>query len=126
VKALRYLSSLSIPLLAVLVAGGPLGCEIFQPPSIPSPPMLPTVPEMPTMPEVPSVQTPSAPEAPSTPKVDVPDGEKGAVCCLRSGKAEQYCGGDAKRCCSGRFERDSCEDVGGFWFNSLQGCFGAC
>ncbi|UQA62871.1 hypothetical protein [Polyangium aurulentum] len=129
-KLLRNLVTLSVPVVAVLLAGGPLGCQLLGLPDVPQPPstQLPELPSTPSVPsaEVPNVQTPSAPSMPEAPKMDVPKDEEDEVCCLRSGPVEQICGANTKRCCTIKLDRDRCEAEGGLWFHSVRGCAGAC
>ncbi len=120
----RHLSALSLLAAAVLVGGGPMGCDLlgYTPPNVPQAPQLPEAPEVP---EAPS--EPDAPTAPQAPKVDVPPTHEGGVCCVRSGPVEQVCGVGTKRCCTIKYEDPSdCEDAGGLWFHSVDGCSGAC
>jgi hypothetical protein len=127
VKLARNLVALPIPLFAVLLAGGPLGCELLSL-GIPEPPKLPEMPQAPETPEIEVPKPPDAPDvkAPEAPKVDAPDPEGGA-CCLRSGEMiSKACGSGVKRCCSGRIELDECEAAGGLWFHTVQGCAGSC
>lgn len=130
VKPLRHLVALCLPLVAVVLAGGPLGCQLIALPDVPQPPKLelPQLPQAPEVPQVqaPSVPSPSLPSAPEKPKMDVPPDEEDAICCLRSGPVQQICGGDAKRCCTIKLDRDQCESEGGLWFHSVRGCAGAC
>ncbi|MDI1479754.1 hypothetical protein [Polyangium sp. y55x31] len=129
-KPLRHLVALCVPFVMVALAGGPLGCQLIGLPDAPQPPKV-QLPQMPQAPAVPTVDVPSPPSAslpsaPEKPKMDVPLDEDTEVCCLRSGPVEQVCGGDAKRCCTIKLERDACEDQGGLWFHSVRGCAGAC
>jgi hypothetical protein len=131
VTLLRHLAALFVPVAAVVLAGGPLGCQLLQlagvpgAPSLPATPSLPSVPEVPKA-EVPDVNMPSGPSLPEAPKMDVPKDEEDEVCCLRSGPVEQVCGAGAKRCCTIKLDRDKCESEGGLWFHSVRGCAGAC
>jgi hypothetical protein len=130
VKPLRHIVALSVPFFAVVLGGGPLGCQLIGLPDMPQAPKL-DMPQLPQAPEVPSVSAPSVPSPslpsePEKPKMDVPLDEEDEVCCLRSGPVEQICGGDAKRCCTIKLERDDCESQGGLWFHSVRGCAGAC
>lgn len=127
VKLARNLVALPIPLVAVLLAGGPLGCELLGM-GVPEAPKLPTLPQAPEAPEIEVPKPPDAPDIklPEAPKVDAPDPEGGA-CCLRSGEnISKACGYGVKRCCTGRMERDECESAGGLWFHTVQGCAGSC
>jgi hypothetical protein len=117
-KVLRHFSAVVVTALGVILMGGPLGCDLFQPPA------LPAAPELPSAPSAPSVEVPAAPSAPEPPKIDVPKGETGGVCCLRTGHAEQVCG--SSRCCTGKLDRDACPASGGYWFFTVRGCAGAC
>jgi hypothetical protein len=128
VKLLRNLVALSVPVTAVFLAGGPLGCQLIGIPDVPQPPstQLPNLPSMPEVPKVDLPNTPSAPTMPEAPKMDVPKDEEDEVCCLRSGPVEQVCGAGSKRCCTMKLDRDRCESEGGFWFHSVRGCAGAC
>lgn len=123
-KLARHLSALSLATVAVLLAGGPLGCELlgYKPPEIPQTPQLPEAPEVPEPPA-----EPEPPTAPQGPKVDVPPDHEGGVCCMRAGAVEQVCGVGVKRCCTLKYDDPGdCEDEGGFWFHTVEGCAGAC
>lgn len=127
-KLIRHFAALCVPVVAVVLAGGPLGCQLFGLPDVPQTPQLPDLPSAPEVPsaELPNVQAPSAPSLPEAPKMDVPKDEDTEVCCLRSGPVEQVCGAGAKRCCTIKVDRDRCESEGGLWFHSVRGCAGAC
>ena len=93
----RYLFALLSTLVAVAVAGGPLGCQ-------PPPP-------------------PEAPQAPE--QFQPPPG--GNCCLRGNENTEAACGAGVQRCCSSKIaDRDDCEAAGGFWFHSTEGCKGAC
>jgi hypothetical protein len=120
-------------MLAVVLAGGPIGCQFPQLPEVPQAPEIKApqvdLPQVPSMPQAPQVQSPSLPSAPSAPKMDVPkdkDFDSTEVCCLRSGPVEAVCGAGSSRCCTIKYERDDCEAKGGLWFHSARGCAGAC
>jgi hypothetical protein len=127
VKLARHISALTLATLAILVAGGPLGCELLGL-SVPEPPKVPEAPQMPEAPELPEApQPPDPPEKPQAPTVDVPPDHDGGVCCMRSGAVERVCGSGAKRCCTLKYDdTDVCEESGGLWFSSVAGCRGAC
>jgi hypothetical protein len=60
------------------------------------------------------------PKAPALPE------KKGGNCCFRDDRiAPSYCGGRAN-CCNGDFAVSDCEQRGGLWFASAEGCAGAC
>jgi len=131
VKPLRNLVALCVPVIAVVLAGGPLGCSLIALPDMPAAPKA-ELPQLPQAPSVPSVDAPappsaSLPSAPEKPKMDVPPDEDSEICCLRGGgQVEQVCGGGSKRCCTIKLDRDQCESQGGLWFHSVPGCSGAC
>ncbi len=126
VKVARNFFALLMPLFGVLLAGGPLGCEVLGL-GPPAPPKLPA----PAVPETPEIEIPAPPEPPEVkppdqPTVDTPDPEDGA-CCLRGGEAVgRTCGAGVQRCCTQKLERDECESSGGLWFHTGLGCAGAC
>jgi hypothetical protein len=127
VKPARHLCALLLTLIAVLVAGGPIGCELLGL-GIPEPPKLPQAPEVPETPEIEIPKPPEAPDvkAPEAPKVDTPDPEGGA-CCLRGGEqVGKSCGAGTKACCTQKLELDECEGAGGLWYHTVQGCAGSC
>ncbi len=121
VKARVVGRSLAVLLLstAASLLGGSLGCELlFAPPAAPKVPdlKLPEAPKPPTAPKPPDLKAPQVPSAP------VPGN-----CCLRdASQASLACGGNAERCCSDKYDRSDCEDAGGFWFHTPEGCAGAC
>jgi hypothetical protein len=124
VKARVVGRSLALLLLvtAASLFGGSLGCDLLlNPPAPPKVPDLkaPEPPQPPEMPKPPDVKAPPAPQVPSAP---VPGN-----CCLRDpGQAATACGGGAQRCCTDKYDRSDCEDAGGFWFHTPEGCAGAC
>lgn len=126
-KLARHLSALSFLALSILLAGGPLGCEWLGLAAL-AVPAVPQAPEAPAPPEIPEPpKAPEPPAAPQTPTVDVPGDHEGGVCCIRSGPVEQTCGVGAKRCCTLKLDgAGDCEDAGGLWFHSVDGCRGAC
>lgn len=107
---------------AAPLLGGSLGCDLLlAPPAAPKAPDL-KLPEIPGPPEAPKAPDLKAPPAPQVPSAPVPGN-----CCLRdAGQASIACGGRAERCCSSKYDRSECEDAGGFWFHSTEGCAGGC
>lgn len=64
------------------------------------------------------------PEAPKPPD-GVPE-KKGGNCCFRDDRVTPtYCKGQ-DHCCNGDYDLDACESRGGLWFDSTEGCRGAC
>lgn len=109
VRRAQYCSAL-VFLLAVFVAGGPLGCELFKPPGLPQ------------------VQAPEAPgvEMPDAPKPGMPEDEDG-ICCMRGmAPVEKACGAGQDRCCTVKYDRSACEDAKGVWYYNAKGCRASC
>lgn len=99
--------------LAVLVMIGSFGCDTVATlvaPAVPVAIEKATAPGEPAPPE-----DPAAPEDPESRK-----------CCFRSGENVAKVCENKDRCCSGKYDRSACEDSGGLWFHSADGCAGAC
>ncbi|CAN98683.1 putative secreted protein [Sorangium cellulosum So ce56] len=99
--------------LALLVMIASFGCDTVATLVAPA---VPVVIEKATAPG-----EPAAPEDPAAP--ETPESRK---CCFRSGEGAAKVCESQERCCSGRYDRSACEDSGGLWFNSADGCAGAC
>ena len=99
--------------LALLVMIASFGCDTVATLVAPA---VPVVIEKATAPG-----EPAAPEDPAAP--EPPESRK---CCFRSGESVAKVCESQERCCSGRYDRSACEDSGGLWFQSADGCAGAC
>src|SRR5690242_20598356 len=86
----------------------PLGCEAPPPPKAPDAPEAPTV----------DLKPPELPKPPEPPK---PGG-----CCVKAGTplSDEVCEPKGAHCCSGKVEGDACEEKGGKWYFSFEGCKG--
>lgn len=113
--AVKLARALLAPLTPVTVFALAGGCALFAPPELPAPPE-------PKPPEVPEFKPPDAPEPPKSPYEIPKDGN----CCMRNTEAVSTVCRGAARCCTDKYERSDCEDAGGLWFNTPEGCGGAC
>jgi hypothetical protein len=112
-KLARTAPALLLLALSVVV-GGSLGCDTV------ATLVAPAVPALIDKATAPDLNAPDAPDSP------LPDPPENRTCCFRGGDgAAKGCESRA-RCCSGRYSRNECEDAGGLWFNSADGCAGAC
>jgi hypothetical protein len=124
-KPARYRPRLRTPMAVTLAAGCLVGCNLLQLPSAPQAPQI-KAPEV----KAPDLKAPDL-EAPDLKAPDVSlelpeDPPANRTCCFRNaGAVAKVCAGKA-RCCTGLYERGVCEDAGGLWFNSAEGCAGAC
>ncbi|WP_104987897.1 hypothetical protein [Sorangium cellulosum] len=99
--------------LAVLVMSGSFGCDTVATLVAPA---VPVVIEKATAPgEAAPADPAAAPEDPESRK-----------CCFRSGEGAAKSCESQERCCTGKYDRSECEDSGGLWFHSADGCAGAC
>jgi hypothetical protein len=109
-------------LAAASLLGGSMGCEFLLAP--PAPPQIPSLklpepPQPPAAPKPPDVKAPPVPQVPAAPTP--------GNCCLRdASQATMACGVTTERCCTDKYDRSDCEDAGGFWFHTPEGCAGAC
>ncbi|AUX27236.1 hypothetical protein SOCEGT47_078190 [Sorangium cellulosum] len=100
--------------LVVLVGSASLGCDTVATLVAPA---VPVAIEKATAPDV---------SAPEDPAAAVPDPPENRNCCFRSGEGAAKVCESEERCCTGKYDRSACEDAGGLWFNSADGCAGAC
>ncbi|HTN90319.1 MAG TPA: hypothetical protein VL242_41875 [Sorangium sp.] len=100
--------------LAVLVMIGSLGCDTVATLVAPA---VPVVIEKATAPGDPAALEDAA---------SVPEDPESRRCCFRSGESVAKVCESEERCCTGKYDRSACEDSGGLWFNSADGCAGAC
>ncbi|AGP41813.1 hypothetical protein [Sorangium cellulosum] len=100
--------------LAVLVMIGSFGCDTVATLVAPAVPVV-----------IEKATAPGDPAAPQDPTA-APEPPESRKCCFRSGESVAKVCESKERCCSGRYERSECEDSGGLWFQSADGCAGAC
>ncbi|XYH97453.1 hypothetical protein ACMHYB_58490 [Sorangium sp. So ce1128] len=101
--------------LAVLVMIGSFGCDTV------ATLVAPTVPVV-----IEKATAPGDPAAAAEDAAAVPEDPESRRCCFRSGESVAKVCESKERCCTGKYDRSVCEDSGGLWFNSADGCAGAC
>lgn len=116
--------------IAALLAGGALLVPACLPPLPQVPSFQPQAPvlDVPQAPDVqipefqpPEIQKPEGPELPAKP----PDAA--GNCCIRKGNLlKKECGAAVSCCIEKPEDSGECEEVDGLWFNSKEGCAGAC
>ncbi len=104
------------------------------------PACLPALPQVPTLaPTLPTLDVPQAPEVQipefTPPEIQAPEGpelpakppEAAGNCCIRKGNLlKSECEGAVSCCIEKPEDSGECEKVDGLWFNSKEGCAGAC